>query len=153
MKRLGVIASVQPIHATSDMFTASKNWGSRCTHSYAYRSLLDKNIPSVYGSDAPVESANPFLGIHAAVTRRRINGEPGKDGWYPEQRLSLAEALDGYSIAPNQLAGFAEGIALEVGSMATMVLITQDLFRIDPQEIHNIKPFMTIVEGEILYET
>ena len=149
MKSLGIIASVQPIHATSDMFTASKHWGSRCAYAYAYRSFLDKGIPCIYGSDAPVESANPFLGIHAAVTRRKYTGEPGEDGWYPEQRLSLAKALDGFSLNPNQLAGFTDGLALEAGSIATMVLLTQDLFELDPQEIAKVKPLMTIVEGEI----
>lgn len=151
MKTLGIIASVQPIHATSDMFTASKHWGSRCEYAYAYRSLLDRGIPCIYGSDAPVESANPFLGIHAAVTRRKLTGEPGEDGWYPEQRLSLAEALDGYSLKPNQLAGFTDGLALEAGSVATLVLLAQDLFKLNPQQIAKVNPLMTIVEGEIRY--
>jgi hypothetical protein len=153
MHVLGIIASVQPIHATSDMFTASKHWGDRCAYAYAYRSLLDKGIPCVYGSDAPVETANPFLGIHAAVTRRSFTGEPGEDGWYPEQRLTLSEALDGYSYVPNQLAGFNDELGLKAGSIATMVLLPQNLFTLDPQELANVKPRMTIIAGKILYES
>jgi len=153
MKSLGIIASVQPIHATSDMFIASKHWATRCAYAYAYRSLLDLGIPCLYGSDAPVESANPFLGIHAAVTRRRLSGEPGDDGWYPGQRLSLSEALDGFSVNPNQLAGFTDGPGIKEGSIATMVLLAEDLFTIDPQELAKVKPLMTLVEGEILFES
>lgn len=153
MRSLGIIASVQPIHATSDMFTASKHWGNRCAYAYAYRSLLDEGISCVYGSDAPVETANPFLGIHAAVTRRKFTGEPGEDGWYPQQRVMLSEALDGFSFAPNQLAGFKDGLALEAGSVATMILLTQDLFKLEPQGLANVKPKMTIVEGKILFES
>jgi predicted amidohydrolase YtcJ len=153
MKSLGIIASVQPVHATSDMFTASKHWGNRCAYAYPYRSLLDRDIPCLYGSDAPVESANPFLGIHAAVTRRKLTGEPGKDGWYPEQRLSLSEALDGFSLYPNQLVGFTDALALKEGSVATMVLLGEDLYNIDPQAIAKVKPLMSIVEGEIRYES
>ena len=153
MQSLGVIASVQPIHATSDMYIALKYWGARSANAYAYRSLLDRGIPYIYGSDAPVETANPFMGIHAAVTRRRLSGEPGEDGWYPGQRLSLAEALDGFSLYPNQLSGFSESQTLVEGSIATMVLLDEDLFAIEPQEIARVKPLMTFMEGHILYES
>lgn len=153
MQSLGVIASVQPIHATSDMFIASKHWGVRSANAYAYRSLLDRGIHCIYGSDAPVETANPFMGIHAAVTRRNLSGEPGEDGWYSGQRLSLAEALDGFSLNPNQLSGFSDNKALEEGSVATMVLLAENLFAIDPHKIAMVKPLMTFVEGQILYES
>lgn len=153
MQSLGVVASVQPIHATSDMFIASKHWGSRSANAYAYHSLLGRGINCIYGSDAPVESANPFLGIHAAVTRRRVTGEPGKDGWYPEQRITLAEALDGFSSKPNQLAGFTDVLSLTEGSTASMVLLAEDIFTLEPQLISGIKPFMTILEGEIRFES
>ena len=135
------------------MFIASKHLGTRCAYAYAYRSLLDRGISCLYGSDAPVESANPFLGIHAVVTRRRLSGEPGDDGWYPWQRLSLSEALDGFSVNPNQLAGFTDGPGIKECSIATMVLLAEDLFTIDPQELAKVKPLMTLVEGEILFES
>jgi len=88
-RALNIIASVQPIHATSDMEMAEKYWGLRCANAYAYASLQKQGTVLIAGSDAPVESANPFWGLHAAVTRQRPNSEPGPDGWHPEQRLSL----------------------------------------------------------------
>ncbi|MEA4813081.1 MAG: amidohydrolase [Anaerolineaceae bacterium] len=152
MKSLGIIASVQPIHAASDMFTAEKHWGARCEYAYAYRSLLNKGIPSIYGSDAPVEPSNPFLGLHAAVSRRKASGEPGEEGWYPKQRLSLAEALDGFSFNANAVAGFADATAIAPGQTANLLLLKEDLFTLDPQQIAAIKPLMTLVEGEVRFE-
>ena len=77
-KQLGIHASMQPIHATSDMEMAEKYWGSRSRLSYAWKSLLNHGARLAFGSDAPVESPNPFRGIHAAVTRQRPDGSPGR---------------------------------------------------------------------------
>ena len=94
---LGVIASMQPIHATQDMLAADALWGKRSAHAYAWRSLLDAGAVVAFGSDSPVEDLNVMMGIHAAVTRRRADGSPGPDGWYAEQRLTVGEAVYAYT--------------------------------------------------------
>ena len=90
LAQLGVIASMQPIHATADIDIADLHWGKRAATGYAWRSLLDAGARLAFGSDAPVEDISPLLGIHAAVTRRRADGYPGPEGWYPEQRLTVS---------------------------------------------------------------
>src|SRR5207237_808014 len=82
--QLNVVASMQPIHATSDMRMADRYWGKRSALAYAWRTQLEAGAVLAFGSDCPVESFNPFWGLHAAVTRRRADGAPGPAGWYPE---------------------------------------------------------------------
>ena len=98
--KLNVIASMQPIHATSDMLMADAFWGERSRLAYAWRTQLDHGARLAFGSDAPVESPNPFWGLHAAVTRRRADGSPSAEGWYPEQKLTMAEAWEGFTLGP-----------------------------------------------------
>ena len=93
---LVMIASA--ILAPSDMYAADRFWGDRSAHAYAWRTQLNHGASLAFGSDAPVESPNPFLGLHAAVTRRRADGSPSAEGWYPEQKLTLAEALSAYTV-------------------------------------------------------
>ena len=93
LAELDVIASMQPIHATSDMLMADRYWGERARLSYAWRTMWDSGALVVFGSDAPVERIDPLPGLHAAVTRRRADGHPGPGGWYPEQRLALWQAV------------------------------------------------------------
>jgi predicted amidohydrolase YtcJ len=150
----GIIGSVQPIHATSDMYMADQFWGRRAASAYAYRTLLDKGTILAFGSDAPVESPNPFWGLHAAVTRCRANGEPGTDGWYPEQRLTLDEALDGFTRG----AAYAANMENRAGMLATnyladLIVLEQDPFSIDPHQLHAVKPVMTMVAGEWVWQS
>ena len=91
-KDIAVIASMQPIHILSDMFTADKHWGKRAHLAYAFGTLIESGVQIIFGSDAPVESPNPFIGISAAVTRRRENGDPGESGWYPLEKISILNA-------------------------------------------------------------
>lgn len=141
-------ASMQPLHATSDMNMAVKNWGSRCKRSYAWKSLLDAGATLLFGSDAPVESPNPFLGIHAAVTRRRADGSPGQDGWYPEQRLTLPEALHAYTAAPAQLFhSKALTGTLAPGASADLIVLDHDPLSVDPHTIKDILPSATMSGG------
>ena len=93
LAELDVIASVQPIHATSDMFTADRHWGSRSAGAYAFRTLLERGTRVCFGIDAPVESPNPFLGLHAAVTRQRPDGSPSDEGLVSSPTAGLEEAL------------------------------------------------------------
>ena len=106
--RLGVIASMQPSHAPSDMIVADRSLGGRAAFSYAWRTQLENGAILVFGSDAPVEKPNPFAGIHAAVTRRRADGSPGEQGWYPQQKLSVAEALEAFTTGPAYAAGMEQ---------------------------------------------
>lgn len=146
---LGVIASMQPLHATADMLAADKYWGGRTQYSYAWKTQIQSGATLAFGSDAPVESPNPFLGLHAAITRRRADGSPNEDGWRPEQRLTLQEALEGFTIGPAYAAGMEDRLGrLAPGYFADLILLEQDPFRLDPHELRNITPLATMVGGE-----
>ncbi|HLE52091.1 MAG TPA: amidohydrolase [Anaerolineales bacterium] len=149
---LDVIASMQPIHATSDFPAADRYWGEHAAHSYAWRTLLDFSTRMAYGSDAPVDSPNPFWGLHAAVTRRRQDGSPGPDGWYPAQRLSLNEALYGYTAGAAYAAGMENRLGrLAPGYLADLVVLDRDPFSCEVDEIRHIQPLATMVGGEWVY--
>jgi predicted amidohydrolase YtcJ len=149
---LGVIASMQPIHATSDMVMADKFWGQRAALSYAWRTQLDHGAWLVFGSDAPVESPNPFWGLHAAVTRQRADGSPGKDGWYPEQRLNLSEALHGFTTGPAYASGMEQRIGrLAPGYLADLLVLDRDMFHCDAEQIKDIRPAATMIGGAWVY--
>lgn len=147
--QLGLIASMQPIHATSDMQASEKYWGTRSQYAYGWRTQLQAGAVLAFGSDAPVESPNPFLGIHAAVTRRRADGSPGSDGWYQKQRLSLQGALDGFTRGPAYVAGMEDRLGqLAPGYLADLIVLDEDPFEIDAHELRNVKPAATMVGGE-----
>jgi predicted amidohydrolase YtcJ len=127
----------------------SRLLGERATRCYAWRTLLDEGVRMAFGSDAPVEDFNPFHGIHAAVTRRRADGTPGKDGWFPELRISVQEAIEGFSTGAAYAAGLEDKLGkLAVGYLADLIVIENDPFRCDPQELYNIHPIATMVGGE-----
>lgn len=150
--KLGVIASMQPIHCTSDMEMADSLWGPRCAHAYAWREILDSGATLAFGSDAPVESMNPWLGLHAAVTRQRPEGLP-QGGWYPEQCLSVTEALSAYCHGPALCSGEqAEKGRIAPGMLADLAVLTGDPFRSAPGNLHAITAAMTIVDGRVVYE-
>jgi predicted amidohydrolase YtcJ len=149
----GIIASMQPIHATSDMLMADTSWGDRSRYGYAWRTLLDKGIRMVFGSDAPVDSPNPFLGIHAAVSRRRVDGSPGPEGWYPEQRITGEEALHGYTTGPAYAAGMEDRLGkLAPGCLADLIVLDSDPFTCPPEALRGIKPKATMVGGDWVWE-
>jgi predicted amidohydrolase YtcJ len=149
LAELGVIASMQPIHATSDYPVADKYWGARSKNAYAWRSLQEAGTQLAFGSDAPVESPNPFWGLHAAVTRKRSDGSPGPDGWYPEQKLSLKDALHGFTTGAAYAAGMENQQGkLAPGYFADLVVLDEDLFEIEPDEIREITPLGTMIGGE-----
>ena len=148
----GIIASMQPLHATSDMLIAERYWGARCTGAYAWKSLLDAGTALAFGSDCPVEIADPLAGIHAAVTRRRSDGSPGPDGWRPEQRLTVQQALHAYTRG----AAFASGREADLGSIAPgkradFTVLDQDILAIAPHEIRGVKAAATVIGGGIVY--
>lgn len=151
---LHIIASVQPLHATSDMYTADRYWGARAAHAYVFQNLLASGAQLIFGSDCPVESPNPFLGLHAAVTRQRPDGAPGPDGWYPGQRLTLAQALQAYTTGPAAAAGWEHRTGkLAAGFLADLIVLDQDPFTLNPRLLHTLQPSATLVGGEWVWQS
>lgn len=154
LAQLGVVASMQPIHATSDMLMADRYWGARAALSYAWKAQLDAGAALAFGSDAPVESPNPFWGLHAAVTRRRADGGPNPAGWIPAQKLSLEQALHAYTRGPAYLAGWDDRLGrLAPGCYADLLLMDRDPFACDPQDLHARHPLATMIAGEWVYQS
>ncbi|MSP11867.1 MAG: amidohydrolase [Chloroflexi bacterium] len=149
--RLGIVASVQPIHATSDMLIAERYWGARSSCAYAFRSLKETGAQLAFGSDSPVETWDVLQGIYAAVTRRRADGTPA-GGWHPEQRLTLAEAIHGYTMGAATVARESQSKgSLAVGKVADMVVLDRDLFSLPPEEILQARVRLTVLDGAIVY--
>ncbi|MCB1560048.1 MAG: amidohydrolase, partial [Xanthomonadales bacterium] len=150
--KLGVIASMQPTHATSDGPWAEQRLGSqRMAGAYAWRSLLDSGARLAFGSDFPVESENPMLGLYAAVTRQDREGHP-TGGWQPAQRLTPAEALRGFTLDA-AYAGFAEDEvgSLKPGKRADFVILSADPLTADASKIDDITVLSTWVDGQAVY--
>lgn len=150
---IGVIASMQPYHAIDDGRWAEKLIGpERSKTSYAWRSLLDLHAHLAFGSDWPVAPAAPIEGIYAAVTRRTLDGKhPG--GWFPQQKITVEEALRAYTSGA-AYAEFAEKRkgTLEAGKLADFVLLDRDLTRIPAPEIRNARVLATVVGGQVVFE-
>ena len=152
LARWGIVASMQPLHATSDMLIAEKYWGARCAGAYAWKSLIEAGTALAFGSDCPVEIADPLAGLHAAVTRRRADGSPGPDGWRPAQRLTVEQALHGYTRG----AAFAAGREADLGSitpgkLADFTVLDRDILAIAPHEIREVKACATVVGGRMVF--
>ena len=150
--QLGVIASVQPIHATQDMRIADRYWGARSRYAYAFRSLWDSGAKLAFGSDAPVETPDVIQGIHAAVTRMRADGSPGGDGWYPEERLTVAEAVWAYTMGAAYAGGTesSQG-SITPGKLADVAVLSQDIFTIHPMAILETDVEATIFGGVFVF--
>jgi len=149
--KLNVIASVQPVHAPSDKQIAEKYWGKRCRLAYAYKTLIKSGARITFGSDAPIETLDPLRGIHAAVCRQRV-GE--KESWYPEEKVSVAEAIFAYTQGASY-ASYEENLkgSIQVGKLADMVILSQDIFQINPEEIPDTKVECTILGGRMVFES
>jgi predicted amidohydrolase YtcJ len=150
-QRLGVLPSMQATHCTSDMAWAAERLGpERLRGAYAWRSLLATGSRIAGGSDFPVESPNPFHGIHAAVTRRPRDGED--PGWQPEQRMTRAEAVRSFT-SWNAWASRQERDlgTLEPGKRADLVVLSEDVFTCAEVLIPAIRPMLTLLDGEVVY--
>jgi len=149
---LGVIASMQPTHATSDMNMAEDRIGpERIKGGYAWRRLLDSGAVLASGSDFPVELANPWHGLYAAVTRQSRAGEPD-GGWYSDQALSRAEALHSFTLAAAYAAHQEDRLgSLEPGKWADFIIIDRDYFKIPASEIDDIQVLETWVGGKRVF--
>ncbi len=147
LAELDVIASMQPIHATSDYRMADRYWGERAAYSYNPRLQLDRGVTVAFGSDSPVEPMGALSGIHAAVTRQRRDGSPA-GGWNPAARLTVDEALRGYTLGAAYAAGMEDRLGkLALGYLADLVVLDRDLYAIPPAEILDTKVVATMVGG------
>ncbi|HVY61511.1 MAG TPA: amidohydrolase family protein, partial [Planctomycetota bacterium] len=150
--RLGVIASMQPTHATSDMRWAERRVGvERLRGAYAWASLLRSGARLAFGSDFPVESPEPLAGIYAAALREDAHGEPA-GGWIPSERLTREEAVRAFT-AGAAYAAFEEQVkgTIAPGKRADLVVLSRDVLTCDPNEILTTRVEMTIVGGEVVY--
>ena len=151
-KTLGVIASMQPSHASSDMRWADARLGEeRAAGAYAWRWFLDAGVPIAFGSDFPVEVVNPFWGLYAAITRQDAEGKP-PGGRRPEQRFTLEEALRAHT-AGSAYAAFAESSVgvLKDGMRADMTVVDRDLLAVTPAEVLKTVVTETVIDGEVVY--
>jgi predicted amidohydrolase YtcJ len=149
---LGVVASMQPYHAIDDGRWAEKRIGpERAKTTYAFRSLLDRKVHVAFGTDWAVADLNPLIGLYAAVTRATLDGKrPG--GWVPEQKITLAEAIECYTMG-SAYAEFQENEkgSITPGKLADMVLVSEDLFAIPPEKIRDATVLTTIVGGKVVF--
>jgi predicted amidohydrolase YtcJ len=175
-KKLGVIPSMQPTHCTSDMYWAEARLGpKRIRGAYAWRSLLNTGVIICGGSDVPVESPNPLLGFYAAITRQDDEGRPKnwrdvqkyfvlssegitdtsafEDGWYADQKMTRDEALKAFTIWA-AYGAFEEELkgSIEPGKLADLVVLSEDIMKIEPREIPKTEVMMTFIDGKIVYE-
>ncbi len=152
--RLGVIASMQAIHATSDMPWVPARLGEARARegAYVWRKLLQSGARIANGSDAPVEPLNPLLGFYAAITRQDERGNP-PGGWFPDQRMTREEALRSFTLDA-AYAAFEEHLkgSLEPGKLADLVVLSKDIMTIPPAEILRTEVDLTLVDGRIVYE-
>ncbi len=149
--RLGVVASMQPIHATADRDIADRYWGMRARWGYAWQSLAASGATLAFGSDAPVETPNPWRGLYAAVTRRRED-EPGRESWYAAERLSLEQAIRAYTHG----VAFAAGAdawqgTLEAGRVADFIVVDRDPYAVPPEGLLQTQVLATVVDGRARY--
>jgi predicted amidohydrolase YtcJ len=150
--KLNVIASVQPYHCIDDGVWAEKRIGKkRLKYTHPYKSFLDNNVTVAFGTDWPVAPLNPLLGIYAAVTRRTVDNK-NPDGWIPEQKISVEDAIKCYTLNA-AFASFEENIkgSIENGKLADMVVLSEDILILDPVKIKDVKVDMTIFNGEVIF--
>jgi predicted amidohydrolase YtcJ len=151
--QLHVIASVQPYHAIDDGRWADQRIGAeRVKTTYAFRSLLDAKVVLAFGSDWFVAPISPLMGIYAATTRRTLDGRH-PDGWVPEQRISVPEAVHAYTMG-SAYAAMEESIkgSLEPGKLADLAVLSDDIFHISPVQIQNAEVDTTIFDGQVIFE-
>ena len=151
--KLGVIASMQPSHAISDLFFAPSRLGNeRLAGAYAWQSFLKSGAIIAGGSDAPVERGEPMIEFYAAVTRKSIKGE-SHDGWHPEQAVSREQALKMFTTAA-AYAAFEEQDkgSIEPGKLADLTVLTKDIMKIPEPEILKTSCAMTVIGGQVVFE-
>jgi predicted amidohydrolase YtcJ len=150
--RLGIVASVQPIHVTDDIPMMEKSVGPRGRFAYPFRDMLDAGIVLALGTDCPVANPNPLWSIHAAVTRQTRDGTP-PGGWYPQQRMSVAEAVWGHTMGAALVTGREAALgSISPGKLADLIVLDRDIFAIESMEIAQAQVMMTVFNGRIVYQ-
>jgi predicted amidohydrolase YtcJ len=157
LAQLNITASVQPLHITDDMETADNVLGGRSDRVYRFKSLLDSGALLALGSDAPVADPNPYLGIHAAVCRQKSKTMDAGP-WYPAERLTMAETIEGYTLGAAKAAGWDDVIgSITPGKLADLIVLDRDLFALEAvgisgSEIADTQVLLTIFDGRIVHE-
>ncbi|GBC61826.1 amidohydrolase [Desulfonema ishimotonii] len=152
-RKLGVTASVQPVFVPTDWAVADKKWGPERTaaSAYAWKTLWDAGIPLQFGTDTPIESFNPILGLRAAMLRQDRDGNPA-GGWFPDQRLSLARSLSGYTRQAARTARREDLGMIAPGKKADLTIFAQDLSALPPEEWPETGVEAVMVGGEIVFQ-
>ena len=151
-KRLGIIASMQPSHAIGDLYFAPARLGmDRLSGAYAWQSMLKMGVPVAGGSDAPVERGEPMIEFYAAVARKDLQGRSG-EGWHPEEKTTRDQALRMFTLWP-AFAAFEDDKrgSIEVGKLADLTVLSQDIMTVPELEILKTRTLMTIVNGVIAH--
>jgi len=150
LARSEVAASMQPSHLVADRDTAVRHWGRRAPWAFAFKSLRKAGIPLAFGSDTPIEKLNPLAGIDAAVNRQRA-GDP-RGAWTPAERLTVEEAVEGFTRAPAYISGEADRKgSITPGKVADFVVLSHNIFAIPPAEMARTGVEMTVLNGEVVY--
>ena len=149
-RKFGVIPSVQPVHVISDRDIADRYWGARARYAYPFRSLLRSGVELAFGSDAPIETANPMAGIHAAVTRKRPNET--RRAWYPAEKITVRQALKAYTLGAARACCYDDITgSISIGKRADFVVLSDDIFKTSMDRIHQIEVLATIVDGKAVF--
>lgn len=152
MARLGIAASVQPANLMTDMDLIDDQLGGNGRYTYTIGSLRSAGIPVSLSSDAPVCPPDPLVGIYAAVTRRKPDGSP-PSGWFPDQRVTVAQAVHGYTAAPARLGGAADWLgSITPGKKADLVVLDNDIYKADPATIQDTRVVLTVFDGRVVFE-
>jgi predicted amidohydrolase YtcJ len=153
LKRLKNLAvSCQPNNMSLDISMIDQCVGKRGKYAYNFKNILETGIPTMFSSDAPVADPNPFAGIFSAVTRRRMDHTPDT-GWYPDQCLTVDQAVQGYTLTPAATSGMGDVTgSLIVGKKADLIVTDRNIFSIDPKDIAATRVALTLFNGKIVYE-
>lgn len=151
--RLNVIASMQPSHCITDLHWAERRTGERTRYAYAWKTFLENNVTLAFGTDWPVEPLNPMVGLYASVTRQDTTGFP-EGGWYPEERITLAQAIIAYTRGSAFAARNEDWCGtLEKGKVADFVVLDRDIFAVPPEEILKTKVLATYLGGKQVFDS
>jgi len=150
-KKLDVIASMQPSHCITDLHWAENRIGKRARYAYTWKSFLDRGVRLAFGTDWPVEPLNPMVGLYASVTRKDTMGYP-EDGWYPEEIITMGQAIMAYTAGAAYAARNEDWCGtLEPGKVADFAILERDLFTCKPADILSTEVLATYVEGKKVY--
>ncbi len=157
LKTLGTlsntVASCQPNNMSLDISMIDACVGDRSRYAYAFKSILDTGVPLMLSSDAPVADPAPLAGIYSAVVRKRMNRTP-PDGWHPEQRLSVKEAVKAYTLTPALASGVGDRLgSVTPGKLADLIVLDEDVFRMDPDRLAGVGVCLTLLDGKVVHET